>query len=474
ISGIDPRTMQEQGDNMLGMVRYFGHTNQLDANAADAGEKTTHGNDTFFNVVGPVMIHYSPTLNFMLLLLANLLVLLSLGYGLMAGRISLRQLLLGALIFIVTLAVLYFIARWTLQALRTMYPLYEGYYPNRYNTGYFYITLAAESALLFTLLYRWPLRRWSLSSLFMAVLIIQLLLLDVLYYYIPAGVYWLDWPLIGAAAAFPFLPAEKSRNARPPRYWPGLVALLPAILLLTPMVYSLALTFDIQGEAAINAVVMGLLLGLTLPLLKPAFRESGWLLPVIAFGLFLIAGIAGIACGGYDTQQPFKTDLQYLVRTGEHTASWGSNEVKADWFTKPYLSGSAPFLDLPGPELRLNKGYEDTTGTQEESRYDINCQPPPGARSIHLSFDPYHLPTAIRIDGKDYKGPIGRLDYVNPGNQEFELLITVPRGTKLHIVATSSSLGLPTAAGFKGYPPDVIPFPGPYANTTMVQRTYDF
>src|SRR6185437_1969481 len=158
-NNIDRGTMQEQGDNMLGMIRYFGHLDLEAASDADAGRETVHGNDTFFNIAGPLMVHYSPTLNFMLVLAANLLVLLSLGYGSIRSRIKWNQLLLGALIFIVTLAVLYIIASWTLQALRTMYPLYEGYFPNRYNTGYFYIALAAESGLLFTLLYRWPLSR---------------------------------------------------------------------------------------------------------------------------------------------------------------------------------------------------------------------------------------------------------------------------------------------------------------------------
>jgi hypothetical protein len=145
------------------------------------------------------------------------------------------------------------------------------------------------------------------------------------------------------------------------------------------------------------------------------------------------------------------------------------------------LTSPAPFLDLPAPELLLNKGYEDTvsrdkedTLSREQPRYALHCQPPPGTTSIHLSFDPDHPPSAINIDGKDYNGPVGWLDYINPGNQGFDLLITVPRGATLHIVATSRTMGLPAAAGFKGYTPNVIPFPGPYANTTMVQRSFNF
>jgi hypothetical protein len=378
-----------------------------------------------------------------------------------------------------------------------MYPLYLGYYPNVYNGRYLYAALAAESALLFTLFYRWPLRRWSLSSLFMAVLIPELVLLDVLYRYIPAGVYWLYWPLIGAAAAFPFLPAEKSRKAPRPRYWPALIALLPVVLLLTPMMYSLAFTFDIQGEAAINGVVMGLLLGLTLPLMKMAFHETGWFLSAFALCLFALAAIAGIASGGYSDQRPFKTDVRYLVQADKQEAFWVSGEGKADRFNKAYLSqpaltpsaysyplekfrgnepvltSPAPFVDLPAPGLLLNKGYEDTWAG-ERPRYYLHCQPSPGTRSIHLSFDPDHPPASIRIDGNDYRGPIGWLDYINPGNQGFDLLITAPRGTPLHILATDCSIGLPAAAGFKGYPSNVIPFPGPYANTTMVQWAYSF
>lgn len=488
-ANIDKRSMQEEGDNMLGSIRYF---SRMDLESAGTQTTDTHANDTFFNIVGPLMVHYSPTLNFMLVLFANLLVVLSLGYGLYQRRIRIGPLLLGLLVFIVTLAVLYFVARYTLLALRNMYPLYFGYYPNSYNGPYFYAALAAESATVFILLYRWPLRRWTLSSLFMAVLLLLLALLDCLYRFIPSGVYWLYWPLIGAAAAFPFLRTEKTRNGALPRYWPIVLALLPVVLLLTQMVYSLALAFDFQGEAAINAVVIGLLLGLTLPLMKMAFRESRWTLPAFAVTIFAIAAIIGIALGGYNERHPFKTDLHYLVQADKHQSFWQSANENADRFNKTYLSNPtqtasayiyplekfrsnapvlsspAPYVDLPAPQLLLNR--VDTVTSQRL----LHCQPPPGTTTIHLSFDPEHPPTGIRINDQDYPGPIGWLDYINPDSSGFDLLVTTPKDAPLTISATGRTLGLPAAAGFKGYPSNVIPFPGALPNTTLVQRSFSF
>jgi len=494
VANIDRRTIQEEGDNMLGMVRYFDHAD-LEADAA-AGAERTQANDTFFDILGPLMVHYSPTLNFMLVLGANLLVLLSLGYGLVVGRIRLVTLLLGLLLFIATLAVLYFVTRWTLLGLRTMYPLYQGYYPNSYGGRFFYAALAAESALLFTLFYRWPLRRWSLPSLFMAVLILQLILLDVLYRYIPAGVYWLYWPLIGAAVVFPFLPAEKSRKVPRPRYWPAAIALIPVILFLPQMVYSLAFAFDLQGEAAINGVIMGLLLGLTLPLMKMALRESGWFLPAFAFCLFAIAAIAGIAGGGYNDQRPFKSDLHYMADQEVRSARWISNARATDrWNTRyltriyqgpdpytyplerfkgrdPVLTSAAPYIDLPAAKLTVTR---DTIQNGQRLLY-LHCKPPPGTTSLHFSFNPANPATAITVDGKTQNGPLGWMDVINPTPEPdgFDLIIACPAGKEFNVHLTARTLGLPAAAGFQGYPPDVIPFPGPYANTTMVMDQYVF
>jgi hypothetical protein len=281
---------------------------------------------------------------------------------------------------------LYFTARWTLSGLRIMYPLYEGYYPNAYNGYSFYLALAAEAFLLFTLLYLWPLRRWSMHSLSMAVLILQLFLLDFLYRFIPAGVYWLYWPLIGSAAVFPFLPNGKRK---PKRMLLVVLALLPTILLLTPMLYSLAVIFDIQGEAAVVAVIMGLLLGLTLPLLSAAFRETRRPIPSLGFAVFVIAAIIGIARGGYSIEKPLKTDLHYLEDKEKHAAFWVSNAAQPDRWNKTFLSqptrtpspytyplekfvgngptitDTAPFIDLPTPVLVINKGFEDTASVAD-------------------------------------------------------------------------------------------------------------
>ena len=498
LANLDPRTLQEEGDNMLGTVRYFGHTDlgsdgsETRPNPGGTGKTAgnTHDNDTFFDIVGDLMVHYSPTLNFMLVLLTNLLVVFALGQGLYFRRIRIAQLLIGLPVFLATLAILYFAARWTLSGLRIMYPLYEGYYPNAYNGYSFYLALAAEAFLLFTLLYLWPLRRWSMHSLFMAVLILQLFLLDFLYRYIPAGVYWLYWPLIGSATVFPFLPNGKRK---PKRMLLVMVALLPAILLLAPMLYSLAVTFDLQGEGAVVAVIMGLLLGLTLPLLSAAFRETRRPIPALGFTVFVVAAIIGIARGGYGTEKPLKTDLHYLVDKEKHTAFWISNAAQPDRWNKtffgrltiapnPYtyplekfvgngatITNTAPFVDLPTPVLVLNKGYEDTAAIADgQRRLYLHCEPPKGTNSIHLSFDPANPPTAITIDGKTQKGPLGWMDYVNPGPDPFDLIITCEQGKEFNVHLIARSMDLPAAAGFHGYPPDVIPFPGPYANTTMI------
>lgn len=489
VDNIEHGTIQEQGDDMLGTIRHFARLD-LD-NPTKPG-----GHPTYFNLIGEILIHYPPSVNFVLLLLVNALVLFALVSGIYKNQIRLSHAALGLLIFLVTLIVLYFLARWTLDAIRAVWPLYIGYYPNVYNGYYFYLALAAEALGVFSLLYLWPLRRRQMSSLFIAVLVIATILLDFAWCFIPAGTYFLCFPLLGGAAAFPYL--DKSLVAR------MLSALFP-ILFLAPLVYSLAEIFDVQPQAALIAPITGIFLGLLIPIFSSAIRESRWLIPGAAGIVLLASVVLGALHSSYSPQKPLKTDLHYVVRSDEHKAWWASRSIQPDRWNKTFftqatvepstywypiasprsadeLVSSAPYVDLPAPTLLL---FKDTL-IADHRQLNLFCQPAPGTTTIHMSFhadhpadsmsvirNPSPLESSIPI-GHSLSGPFGWLDYDAPPNTGFNLVITCVPHEPFTIDLTARTMGLPAAAGFHGYPDDVIPAPATFANTTMVQRSYTF
>ncbi len=475
---IDPNTMQDQGDNMLGSIRHFARVDLDTPRAADDHSAT------WFNPLGDFLIHYSPTVNLILLLLTNVLVLFALVSGIYKKQIRLTHAALGLLIYPITLFLLYFLAAWTLDAIRAAWPLYLGYYPNAYNSYYFYLVLTAEAVSVFTIVYGWLLRRRSMPSLFIPILILQLILLDYAFRYIPAGCYFLYFPLIGSAAVFPFL-------KRSPYIL--LAGALPAILFLAPLIYSLAELFDVQPQAAMLGPMTALLLGLLLPVFSLTIRDTRWLIPGTGLVVLAVAACFGILHGGYSPLKPLKTDLRYVAQPDQHQAWWVSRSTWPDrwnesffpqalvkpstyWFplaaAQPAneLVNAAPYLELPAPSLALTK---DSIENGRRHLY-LHCRPAPGTVTVHVSFSPDHPAGSIDIAGASYTGPLGWFEYDAPPDSGFNLIIVCSPGAPFTIDLTGRSVGLPAVGGFHGYPTDVIPTAANFANTTMVRRSYTY
>lgn len=477
VDNIDKKMMQEQGDNMLGTIRHFARID------LDTPHAPGPGNATYFDILDGILVHYPPSLNFIFLLLANALVIFALASGIYKKQIRLPHAALGLLLYPLTLVILYFLTSWSLDAIRAGWPLYLGYYPNAYNSYYFYLALAAEATAVFTFIYQWALRKMSMPSLFISILVLLTILLDFCYRYIPGGIYFLCFPLIGSAVIFAF------PKPSPILY---LICALPAILFLAPLIYSLAELFDVQPEAAMVAPVTALLLGLLIPLFSLTIRETRWFIPATAFTVMVLSAGLGVLDSSYNPQKPLKTDLRYVVQPDEHQAWWVSRNTRSDrWnrsiFTRSFirpttyrytlaaqpadeLYNSAPYLDLPAPSLVRT---QDTVIGGHRRLY-LHCQPAPGTTSIHMSFSPDHPADSITITDKNLPGPIGWLEYDAPPDSGFDLIITSPPSTPFTIDVTGRTMGLPAAAGFHGYPEDVIPTAASFANTTMVQRSYKY
>jgi hypothetical protein len=475
VDNIDKKMMQEQGDNMLGTVRHFARID------LDNPHPSGLGNATCFDILDGILIHYPPSVNFIFLLLANALVIFAMVSGFLRKQIRPAHAALGLLLYPLTLVILYFLTSWSLDAIRAAWPLYLGYYPNAYNSYYFYLALAAEATAVFAFLYQWPLRKWSMPSLFIPILILLTILLDFCYRYIPGGIYFLCFPLIGSAATFAFSKPSPILL---------LICALPAILFLAPLIYSLAELFDVQREAAMVAPMTAVLLGLLIPLFSLTIRETRWFIPASAFIVMLASAGLGVLHGSYSSQKPLKTDLRYVLQPDEHQAWWVSRVTRPDrwnrsFFTRSFIQpttyrytlaaqpanelvNTAPYLDLPAPSLVRT---EDTVIGGHRYLY-LHCQPAPGTTSIHMSFSPDHPADGITVTDSQISGPLGWLEYDAPPDSGFDLIITCPPSTPFTIDLTGRTMGLPAAAGFHGYPEDVIPTAASYANTTMVQRSY--
>jgi hypothetical protein len=475
---MDRNSFQETGDNMLSEVRHFGNIDL---------PKQKGGDQTFFNVIGGWMIAYPVSWNMVFLILTHLVLLGWIITGVNRRQIDWRALLIGLGCFIGVLLLEYFLLGLGLKAVRAAYPLYQGYYSNAYNSAYFYLAAIALAVAIFTFVFQFLIRRFDPSNLLMGVAVFQLIVLDVLYGTIPTAIYFLCFPLLFVLA-----------GCFVRRRIVVLLCLLPALLLLAPLIYGLFIAFDVQPEAAALGVLTGMFLGLLLPLIALVTRESRWLLPGAAFLICLLSTGFGILHGRFSAGQPYKTSLGYTVNTDDSTAFWVLRNTPIDRWNRQFLPhpvrgqsvynyagltggvasvlmDKAEFVNFSAPDLTV------VSDTIVEGRRELllHCLLYDSAAGAHFDLDSTSSAFDIAVNGVHVENAAGHpryrwLDAAGLWPDGFDVQFTLDPKQPFALSALSRIMGLPAVQGFQGYPLNMIPGPGEFANTTTVSKYYVF
>ncbi len=475
---IDRNSFQETGDNMLAEVKHFG---KMDIRLQKGGEQT------FFNVIGGWMVTYPVSWNMVFLILAHLLLLGWIIMGIVKQRIDWRALLMGFGCFIGVLLLEYFLLGLGLRGVRAAYPLYQGYYSNAYNSAYFYLAAIGLAVAIFTFAFQFLIRRLDPANLLMGAAVFELIVLDLLYGTIPTAIYFLCFPLLFVLAG-----CFMRRNIV------VFLCLLPALLLLAPLIYGLFIVFDVQPQSAALGVLTGMLLGLLLPLVTLVTRESRWLLPGAAFLFCLLSTGFGILHGRFSAGQPYKTSLGYTVNTDDSTAFWVLRNTPVDWWNKQFLPhpvrgqsvynyaglaggvasvlmDKAEFVNFSAPDLKV------VSDTIVEGRRELllHCVLYDSAAGAHFDLDSNSSAFDIAINGVHVENAAGHpryrwLDAAGLWPDGFNVQFTLDPKQPFSLSALSRIMGLPAVQGFQGYPLNMIPGPGEFANTTVVSKYYVF
>jgi hypothetical protein len=476
---MDRSTFQETGDNMLSEVKAFGN---IDLPKRKGVEKT------FFNVLGGWMITYPVSWNIVFLVIVHLLLLAWVITGMVRRRVDWKALLMGFVCFLVVLVLEYFVVGLALRGVRAAYPLYQGYYSNAYNSAYFYLAAIALAVAFFTFVFQFLLRRFDLSGLMMGVAVFEVIVLDVLYGTIPTAIYFMCFPLLFVLVGCFF------RR----RLLVDFLSVLPALLLLSPLIYGLFIGFDVQAEAAALGVLTGLLLGLLLPLIALVVRESRWLLPGAAFLLCLLSTGFGILHGRFSAGQPYKTSLGYTVNTNDSTAFWVLRNTPVDHWNRQFLphpvagqsvynfagrQGGVSSVLMNKAEV-VNFSAPDLTVVRDsvvEGRRELllHCTVYDSAAGAHFDLDSASAAFDIAVNGvhAEHAGAHPPYRWLEAGGlwpNGFDVLFELEPKKPFACQVLSRIMGLPAVQGFQGYPLNMIPGPGPFANTTVASKYYTF
>ena len=462
-------------------MKHLGNVNLEDTKAPDI---------TFFNVIGYWTVSYPASWNLGLTILCSVLFLGFVVLGIRRKQITINAFLAGFFIFVATLVLLFFIALLLIKGILAVYPLYNRFYgSNSYNSHTYFFALTAIGIAIFSALYQWLNQKFNTRSLLAGILLLEVILLNLLYSVMPTGIFIILFPLlfliIGNIIVIYRGEQERGNLISSAVI---LISLLPAILLIPSTVEQMYIVFGLTTVTAAVVVVLGLLLGLLIPILSTTFEVNRYLITGLAVIIFFASLLVGHVTSNFDASHPLQSSLYYQLRADENKAYWISDFPDTDEWNKQYFQGAkvedgkllnvAPLLPLSAPSAVILK---DTIVNEIRKLH------------LHLAFRQNALSMTIRIGKENLAGDVtvrgsaggipqsnksaslfSYVNYVGLDSLGVEVIFETTPGKPFEFSVVDRSLGLPVMVGMADRPAWIIPGVGSNSNTMQVTKKFVF
>jgi len=484
---MDLRSMQQQGENMLSLTKHFGNLVITNTKAKDA---------SYFNVIGNLFVHYPASWNLVFVLLTDLLFIVFIVAGIRAkGAIKIGGSVIGTLLFPVVLAILYFAAKYLLKLVLYYYPMYSHFDENNgYNSAWYFFAMSSLAVAIFSSIYWLIAKKINAASLLAGMLVTAVLLVNMMQLAIPSASYLLSIPLLFILGIEIFKLSKKANadlSASGVNFL-NLLAVVPAIILLAPIVYSTFIAFALGSNMSFVVIGVGVLTGLLLPVLDPSLRTQKILIPVAAFICFAGAMIGGQLTSHYSAQHPLQSSLRYVLDADSSKAKWISDFSAVDKWSATFFKNIAPrkhggankgvlVNDAPAiPLLPPTATIVSDTLANGMRTLVIHVNPArEKVTSVNINIADSSKVSRIIVNGKEgdkepsqgYRG----FSFTGITASGVDVLFEMEPTHKLAIVVSDRSIGLPVITGFNTtYPVDIIPASGGNSNTIQVSKRFEF
>ncbi|MFI0792570.1 M28 family peptidase [Micromonospora rubida] len=497
-AAMDWSSLQQHGDNALGLAREFGRT---DLTALRSGHDAT-----YFPVPGG-LVRY-PSWLVLPLALAALVAVAALGWlARRRGRTTYGRLAAGFGLALVPIVAAPLAAQLLWAGITAVRPGYAELL-DPYRPTWYRLAVVALAAAILVAWYALTRRRVGAAALAIGGLVWLAVLGVVLALLVPGGAYLTTLPALAGVAAG--LVALRTRIDGP---WPvvavtlagavAVVILLPVVVLLFP-----ALGMAMGGVAALFAVLLGLAALPVVDLLHPeaggqrgmvaARARRAGALPAVAAGLAaaVFAGV-GLSVDRFDAAHPVPTHLMYALDAGTGQARWLSRETAPQPWTDGYVDGVTEVGDFPGlgdaelrggpaqaanvpaPKLEVLADSGSGSGGQRTLRVRLTPQRPVRLATLHV--DGATVVESATVNGRRIDG--GRpadgaqwgfgIVFHAPPAEGIEITLVLAAGSRpTTLRAMDASDGLDTIPGFRPRPPGVGVVGSHSSEMLAVARTY--
>jgi hypothetical protein len=339
VETIDERSLQHHGSYMLALTRHF----------ADLNLENPKGYDlVYFNIPGAGLLTYSPANGVLFTAAIALLFLLVVGLGLRKRKLTILGMSLGALFLFSAMVVSSAVVTllwWSLQTIHVEYQWIRSgdtYNSILYMVSFVLITFAITSAL-YSLIHQ----KLTVQNVAVGALVWWLILMVLTSIYLPGASYLFTWPLMFGSMGMMSLVMFTDRKLSSGQLLATLALCgIPAIVLLTPIIYLLFVSLSLRLSGAVMVMVV-LLLGLLIPQLHLVTIRNKWLLPSMATLGSIGVMIAASFTAGFDYQHRKPNSVFYSLNADTSTAIWASADAAPDAWTGQFFSEDAEQATLP-------------------------------------------------------------------------------------------------------------------------------
>jgi len=352
-ANLDQRSLQQEGANLLAMVRSFGEKDFR------ASPQATTRDSVYFNLPGWILVRYSHSFVWPMFFLAASGLIVATVVAYRRKLVSLSGIVFGMLISIGNLIVCFIAINVMGASITSAHAPHWA--ENVYRPGAFELaTLALAFATvcfvyILAFSYRKPL------SLAVGSLWIFLGLLAITSALAPGMTYLAFWPLLAGLAPLAWQLYAKSDQGRTKLVLDAVCA-ITAILILGPAIYLIHQAIPLKGTA-LAGMVTALLLSLLLPQIHSVTQIHKWILP----GAGALAFILFVAIGGYrasfDAQHPIYDTLVYAADPDHGEAVWATSDPSTDSWTSQFIGKDSAKGELPKYSLY------DVLGRQQKLLY---------------------------------------------------------------------------------------------------------
>ncbi|MCX2680950.1 M20/M25/M40 family metallo-hydrolase [Galbibacter sp. EGI 63066] len=319
---LDSNSLQHQISYLIPLLEYY--------STHDLTKLKSEVDYIYFDFPIFNFVYYPYSWVFPMLILAVLLFLILIGYGIKNQKLTLRGIFQGFGAFFITLTLTGIIGYFSWTAITALYPQYLDILHGFTYNGHLYI--AGFTALSFALCFYVysKFKKTETANLLIAPIFVWLLICTAIAVYLKGASFFII-QVYGALAALLILVSTKKEK-------PSLLFLLllcfPGLWMLSPLIQMLPVGLGLKTLAS-SCIISVFLFGLLIPVF--GFYKQKKKLALLGFVLCAIFLISAHFQSDFTEERPHPTSLLYLFDSDNNTANWATYNKSLDNWTSQYL-----------------------------------------------------------------------------------------------------------------------------------------